>query len=43
MGFLPNYPMCKDIIDWILTDDYNEMTKNVRAWGTVGPGAITRF
>ena len=43
MGFIPKHPMCKDIIDWILTDEYNEMNKNVRAWGTVGPGAITRF
>lgn len=45
MGFIPEYPLCKDIIEWIRgeTVESIDLLKNVRAWGSVGPGALTRF
>jgi mannosyltransferase OCH1-like enzyme len=43
MGFIPNHRLCGDIIDWINTEEFDEMNKTVRAWATVGPGLLTRF
>jgi GT2 family glycosyltransferase len=43
MGFVPGHRLCKDIIDWINTPEYDEMNKVVRAWGSVGPGLLTKF
>jgi GT2 family glycosyltransferase len=43
MGFVPNHVLCKDIIDWINTPEYDVMNEKIRAWGSVGPGVLTRF
>ena len=43
MGFIPNYPICNDIINWIKSPDAEYMLKSLRAWGCVGPGVLTRF
>lgn len=43
MGFIPNYPLCNDIIEWIKSPDSVKMLTTVRAWGSVGPGVLTRF
>lgn len=43
MGFIPKHQLCGDIINWINGDEFNQMNKTVRAWGSVGPGLLTRF
>ena len=44
MGFVPNHPLCADIIEWIRTDPEAEtMIRNYKAWYSVGPALITRF
>jgi glycosyltransferase involved in cell wall biosynthesis len=43
MGFIPKHHLLQDIIKWIQGDEAKEMFKEVRAWGTVGPGLLTRF
>ena len=43
MGFLPNHPLCRDIIDWIKSDESTEMILQKQAWVSVGPGLLTRF
>lgn len=44
MGFIPNHPLCADIIEWIKTDTEAEtMILNTKAWYSVGPALITRF
>jgi GT2 family glycosyltransferase len=43
MGFCPGYPLCLDIIHWIDSPDSKETFASLRAWGSVGPHAITRF
>jgi hypothetical protein len=43
MGFVPNHPLCKDIIQWIDSPEFDELNKTVRAWGSVGPVLLTRF
>ena len=43
MGFVPNHPLCKDAIEFINSIEYDEMHKLVSAWGTVGPGLLTRL
>lgn len=43
MGFVPNYPLCRAAVDWILRNDTSPETTNRRAWFTVGPGLLTRL
>jgi len=43
MGFVPNHPLCRDIIEWINSQEFDNMNQLVRAWGTVGPGLLTYF
>lgn len=43
MGFIPNHVLCGDIINWINTPEYDKMNEKIRAWGSVGPGLLTRF
>ena len=43
MGFIPNHPLCKDIIDWIVSDESEESIRGFRAWFSVGPALLTRF
>lgn len=43
MGFVPGHVLCRDIIDWIDSPEFDAMHGAVRAWGTVGPGLLTRF
>ena len=44
MGFVPNHPLCADIVEWIRTDPEAEtMIRNYKAWYSVGPALITRF
>ena len=44
MGFVPNHPLCRDIIEWIQhSREAEEMIKTTRAWYSVGPGLITRM
>jgi glycosyltransferase involved in cell wall biosynthesis len=43
MGFIPKHHLLVDIIKWIQGEEADQMFKNVRAWGTVGPGLLTRF
>jgi len=45
MGFIPEYSLCKDIVDWVCSESTEsvDMLLNIRAWGSVGPGALTRF
>jgi len=43
MGFVPGYPLCGDIIDWIVSPDAVDLLVRYRAWGSVGPHALTRF
>lgn len=43
MGFVPNHPLCRDIIDWILSDESEPIIQNFRAWYSVGPALLTKF
>lgn len=43
MGFIPNYPICIDIVNWIKGPESVEMLTTIKAWGSVGPGVLTRF
>ena len=43
MGFIPNHSLCRDIIDWIASDESEEPIKSFRAWYSVGPALLTRF
>jgi len=43
LGFTPNDPLCRDILDWILSDESEEPIRELRAWGSVGPALLTRF
>lgn len=43
LGFYPKHPLCRDIIDWIKSDDSTTFIQNYRAWYSVGPGVLTRF
>jgi mannosyltransferase OCH1-like enzyme len=44
MGFVPNHPLCGDIIEWVRTDPSAEdMIRNYKAWYSVGPALLTRF
>lgn len=43
MGFPPHHPLCRDVIDWILSDESTSVIKNMKAWLSVGPGILTKF
>jgi len=45
MGFIPNHPLCGDIIDWIRGNDAEKdrLIMETRAWYSVGPGLLTRM
>jgi len=43
MGFIPQYPLCRDIINWINSDDSTDNIKKFRAWYSVGPALLTRY
>lgn len=43
MGFIPKHHLCGDIIEWILSEEAEELLTQARAWASVGPGLLTRF
>jgi glycosyltransferase involved in cell wall biosynthesis len=43
LGFVPNYPLCRDMIEWFQSDDAAEKMVSFKAWYSVGPGCLTRF
>lgn len=44
MGFVPNHPLCRDIIEWIADPLLSETIINERpAWVSVGPVRLTEF
>jgi glycosyltransferase involved in cell wall biosynthesis len=43
MGFIPKHHLCKDIIEWILSADAEQLLREARAWASVGPGLLTKF
>ena len=43
MGFIPNHPLCRDMIEWIKSDESNALIQNFRAWYSVGPALLTKF
>jgi len=44
MGFVPQHPLCGDIIKWIHTSsEATTYISNFKAWYSVGPALITRF
>ena len=43
MGFIPKHPLCRDIIQWIKSDESLKLIKETRAWYSVGPGLLTKM
>jgi GT2 family glycosyltransferase len=44
MGFIPEHPLCRDIINWIRNDQLSEhYIIYTRAWYSVGPARLTEF
>jgi hypothetical protein len=43
MGFSPEYPLCRDAIDWIKQNPVSFKETKQRAWFNVGPGLLTRL
>lgn len=43
MGFPPGHPLCRDIIEWILSDESTELICGFKAWYSVGPALLTKF
>jgi glycosyltransferase involved in cell wall biosynthesis len=43
MGFIPSHSICKNIIDWINSEESIEVINSYRAWFSVGPALFTRF
>ena len=43
IGFIPNYPLCQDMINWIVSDESDSLILNFRAWYSVGPALLTKF
>jgi glycosyltransferase involved in cell wall biosynthesis len=43
MGFIPKHPLCSDIIQWILSNESDELIKETRAWFSVGPALLTKM
>jgi len=43
MGFVPKHQLCRDIIDWIKSDESESTIRNFRAWYSVGPALLTKF
>ena len=42
MGFIPQHPLLKKIIERIQTEETEQFIRTTRAWYSVGPGLITR-
>ena len=43
MGFIPQHPLCRDIINWIDSDESSHFINKIFAWGSVGPVLLSRF
>lgn len=43
MGFVPNHPLCFDIIKWINSDESTKLIMETRAWYSVGPALLTKM
>lgn len=43
MGFSIGHPICKDMLDWIASDESKKMINQFKAWFSVGPACLTRF
>lgn len=43
MGFPPEYPLCREAIEWIKRNEVSFETTGQRAWYNVGPGLLTRL
>lgn len=43
MGFEPGHKLCKDMIDWISSDDSMNYINKYKAWYAVGPALLTKF
>jgi mannosyltransferase OCH1-like enzyme len=43
MGFQPQHPLCRDIIDWIKNKENLPTILEKRAWYSVGPALLTQF
>ena len=43
IGFIPNYPLCQDMVQWIVSDESDSLILNFRAWYSVGPALLTKF
>ena len=43
MGFQPQHPLCRDIIDWIKNKENLPTIIEKRAWYSVGPALLTQF
>ena len=43
MGFIPEHPICRDIIEWIKTPEAETSIRDFRAWYSVGPALLTKM
>jgi len=43
MGFVPQHPLLKDIIQWIQCEEAHRMIRQYKAWYSVGPALLTRM
>jgi len=43
MGFIPEHPIVRDIIEWIKTPEGETSIRNFRAWYSVGPALLTKM
>jgi hypothetical protein len=43
MGFIPKHPLCRDLMNWILSEKSTIPIRDYRAWYSVGPNLLTRF
>ena len=43
MGFPVGHPLCRDIIEWILSDESDDLIRGFKAWYSVGPALLTKF
>lgn len=41
MGFPPRHPLCRAVLDWILSDAAVTVLRDYRAWYSVGPARLT--
>jgi hypothetical protein len=43
LGAVPGYPLFRDMLAWIKSDESTPLIANYRAWFAVGPALLTRF